>query len=114
MSPEQATGDEPDARSDVYSLAAVLYEMLAGEPPHTGPTAQAIIAKLLTEPPMRLSVVRGDVPAGIDAALARALAKPPAERFASAAGFAEALAGPPARAALRHGRSRNRRALTAS
>ena len=115
MSPEQATGDlRLDARSDVYSLAAVLYEMLAGEPPHTGPTAQAIIAKLLTEPPMRLSVVRGDVPAGIDAALARALAKPPAERFASAAGFAEALAGPPARAALRHGRSRNRRALTAS
>src|SRR2546427_1669282 len=64
MSPEQATGDgQPDARSDVYSLAAVLYEMLAGEPPHTGPTAQAIIAKLLTEPPTRLAVVRGGVSA---------------------------------------------------
>src|SRR5437879_909853 len=115
MSPEQATGDgQPDARSDVYSLAAVLYEMLAGEPPHTGPTAQAIIAKLLTEPPMRLAVVRGGVSAVIDAALARALAKLPAERFASAADFAAALAGAPGRAALRHGRSRNRRALTAS
>src|SRR5438552_12496866 len=62
MSPEQATGDgQPDARRDVYSLPAVLYEMLAGEPPHTGPTAQAITAKLLTEPPVRLAVVRGDV-----------------------------------------------------
>ena len=82
MSPEQATGDgQPDARSDVYSLAAVLYEMLAGEPPHTGPTAQAIIAKLLTEPPTRLGVVRRDVSSVIDAALARALAKLPAERF---------------------------------
>src|SRR2546427_1115044 len=94
MSPEQATGDgQPDARSDVYSLAAVLYEMLAGEPPHTGPTAQAIIAKLLTEPPTRLAVVRRDVSSVIDAALARALAKLPAERFSRAADFAAALAG---------------------
>ncbi|OLC70050.1 MAG: hypothetical protein AUH78_22115 [Gemmatimonadetes bacterium 13_1_40CM_4_69_8] len=114
MSPEQATGDRHlDARSDVYSLAAVLYEMLAGEPPHTGPTAQAIIAKLLTEPPMRLAVVRGVVSAVIDAALARALAKLPAERFASAAHFAEALAGAPGRAAVQ-GRSRSLRALVAS
>ena len=114
MSPEQATGDgQPDARSDVYSLAAVLYEMLAGEPPHTGPTAQAIIAKLLTEPPMRLAVVRDDVPAVIDAALARALAKLPAERFSRAADFAAALAGAPGRGAVR-GRSRGLRVLTAS
>src|SRR2546427_7851848 len=114
MSPEQATGDgQPDARSDVYSLAAVLYEMLAGEPPHTGPTAQAIIAKLLTEPPTRLAVVRRDVSSVIDAALARALAKLPVERFARAADFAAALAGAPGRGAVR-GRSRGLRVLTAS
>src|SRR6187549_849632 len=59
MSPEQATGDRPlDARSDVYSIAAVLYEMLAGEPPHSGATVQAIIAKLMTERPTRLRVMR--------------------------------------------------------
>ena len=63
MSPEQATGDRAlDARSDLYSLAAVLYEMLAGEPPVTGPTAQAMIAKLMTERPVHLRVVRGSVP----------------------------------------------------
>ena len=63
MSPEQATGDRQlDARSDVYSLAAVLYEMLAGEPPVTGPTAQAMIAKLMTERPTHLRVVRDSVP----------------------------------------------------
>jgi serine/threonine-protein kinase len=60
MSPEQATGDRaPDARSDVYSMAAVLYEMLAGEPPHSGASVQAIIARLLTERPTRLRVLRG-------------------------------------------------------
>src|SRR5881296_1875476 len=89
MSPEQATGDRQlDARSDVYSLGAVLYEMLAGEPPHTGPTAQAVIAKVLAQPAPRVRVVRGDVPERVDAALARTLAKAPAERFASAAEFA--------------------------
>jgi serine/threonine protein kinase len=63
MSPEQATGERGlDARSDVYSLAAVLYEMLAGEPPHTGATAQAVIAKLMTERPTRLRVIRDTVP----------------------------------------------------
>jgi len=92
MSPEQATGDRQlDARSDVYSLAAVLYEMLAGEPPVTGPTAQVIIAKLLTERPTHLRVVRDTVPEGIDNAVAKALAKTPADRYATAGAFAAAL-----------------------
>src|SRR5439155_785488 len=93
MSPEQATGGrELDARSDVYSLAAVVYEMLAGEPPHTGPTVQAVIAKLLTERPTRIRTVRDTVPEGIDAAVAKALSKVPADRFGGAAEFAAALA----------------------
>jgi len=92
MSPEQATGDRLlDARSDVYSLAAVLYEMLAGEPPVTGPNAQAMIAKLMTERPVHLRVVRGSVPDNIDAAVAKALDKTPADRFASAGDFSRAL-----------------------
>jgi eukaryotic-like serine/threonine-protein kinase len=100
MSPEQATGDRQlDARSDLYSLAAVLYEMLAGEPPVTGPTAQAMIAKLMTERPVHLRVVRSSVPEAIDAAVARALDKTPADRFASAGEFARALEAKPAPAA---------------
>src|SRR5512144_1787448 len=92
MSPEQATGDrELDARSDVYSLAAVLYEMLAGEPPVTGPNAQAMIAKLMTERPTHLRVVRESVPAEIDAAVSKALDKTPADRFSSAGEFSRAL-----------------------
>jgi tRNA A-37 threonylcarbamoyl transferase component Bud32 len=95
MSPEQATGERQlDGRSDVYSLAAVLYEMLAGEPPLSGPTAQAIIAKLMTERPTRLRVVRDTVPEGVDAAVAKALAKVPADRFGSTHDFAEALGAP--------------------
>src|SRR5678815_2888332 len=95
MSPEQATGDRPlDARSDVYSIAAVLYEMLAGEPPHTGATVQAVIAKLLTERPTRLRVLRDTVPEGVDASVAKALSKLPADRYASAGDFARALAIP--------------------
>ena len=92
MSPEQATGDRGiDGRSDVYSLASVLYEMLAGEPPVTGSTAQAMIAKLMTETPTRVRVLRDTVPESIDAALAKALAKTPADRFATADEFARAL-----------------------
>ena len=95
MSPEQATGDRVlDARSDVYSIAAVLYEMLAGEPPHTGATVQAVIAKLLTERPTRLRVIRDTVPEGVDAAVAKALAKLPADRYASAGDLVRALATP--------------------
>ncbi|HWA14786.1 MAG TPA: protein kinase, partial [Gemmatimonadales bacterium] len=96
MSPEQATGDRQlDARSDVYSLAAVLYEMLSGEPPVTGPNAQAMIAKLMTERPTHLRVVRPSVPEVVDTAVARALDKTPADRFASAGDFARALVLPP-------------------
>jgi len=92
MSPEQATGDRGiDARSDVYSLASVLYEMLAGEPPVTGASAQSMIAKLMTEKPTHLRVLRDTVPPSIDAAVAKALAKTPADRFASAGEFSRAL-----------------------
>ncbi|MGH7606249.1 MAG: protein kinase domain-containing protein, partial [Gemmatimonadales bacterium] len=92
MSPEQATGERQlDARSDVYSLGAVLYEMLAGEPPYTGANAQAVIAKLLTERPRRLRAIRATVPAGVEAAVATALEKMPADRFHHAAEFAASL-----------------------
>src|SRR2546422_880392 len=85
MSPEQATGDRAlDARSDIYSLAAVLYEMLAGEPPHTGPTVQSVIAKVLTDRPRPLRTLRDAVPPPLEAAVQKALAKVPADRFASA------------------------------
>ena len=95
MSPEQAMGDrELDARSDVYSLGCVAYEMLAGEPPHTGPTAQAIIAKVMTEEPRRLTLQRRTVPPHVDAAVLRAIEKLPADRFPAASQFAEALISP--------------------
>ena len=95
MSPEQATGDrEIDQRTDIYSLGAVLYEMLAGEPPFTGPTPQAILARRLTEPVPRLGNTR-EVPQRIERAVTRALARAPADRFASAAEFAAALEGGP-------------------
>jgi eukaryotic-like serine/threonine-protein kinase len=94
MSPEQATGDRTiDGRTDVYSLGAVTYEMLAGEAPHAASTAQATIAKLMTEEPRPLTVVRRAVPPHVDAAVRRALEKLPADRFATARDFADALQG---------------------
>jgi tetratricopeptide (TPR) repeat protein len=92
MSPEQATGERGvDARSDQYSLAAVVYEMLTGEPPHAGPTAQAIIARLMTEKPRSVRNARESVSSAADAAILRALAKIPADRFSSCGEFATAL-----------------------
>jgi eukaryotic-like serine/threonine-protein kinase len=94
MSPEQAMGErEITARSDVYALGAVSYEMLIGEPPFTGPTAQAIIAKVMTGEPAPLTAQRRSVPPAVEAAVLTALAKLPADRFASAAEFAQALRG---------------------
>ena len=92
MSPEQAAGDRNiDARSDIYALGAVTYEMLAGEPPVTGASAQAMIAKLMTERPTPLCVLRDTVPAAVNTAVMRALAKAPVDRFATARAFADAL-----------------------
>jgi serine/threonine protein kinase/tetratricopeptide (TPR) repeat protein len=92
MSPEQATGDRVlDARSDVYALGCVLYEMLLGQTPFTGPTAQAIVARLLAEPVPRLRTVRPGVPPAVERAVLKALAKVPADRFATASQFARSL-----------------------
>ena len=91
MSPEQASADsEVDGRSDLYSLGCVLYEMLSGEPPYTGPTAQAVIAKRFAAPVPHVNVVR-HVTDPVDAVVTRALARAPVDRFASAAEFAAAL-----------------------
>src|SRR3989475_11398422 len=97
MSPEQATGsNQIDGRSDQYSLACVVYEMLVGEPPFTGPTAQAVIARHsldLVSPP---SIVRSTIPDAVEGAVLRALAKVPADRYPTTALFAEALNTPSA------------------
>jgi hypothetical protein len=100
MSPEQATADkEITGRSDVYSLASVLYEMLTGDPPHVGSSAQQIIVKIIADEARPVGEVRKSVPANVAAALAKALEKLPADRFESAKAFADALVDP----GFRHG-----------
>ena len=92
MSPEQASGDRAlDARSDIYSLGCVLFEMLAGEQPYTGPTMQAILMKRLSDPVPRVRSGRPSVPEAVDAAISKALAPVPADRWASAAQLVQAL-----------------------
>jgi TolB-like protein/tetratricopeptide (TPR) repeat protein len=93
MSPEQAAGDRSvDARTDQYALGAITYEALTGEPPHTGATAQVLIARLMTEAPRSVRGARPSVSVNVDAAVLRALAKSPADRFASCGEFSRALA----------------------
>ena len=95
MSPEQAGGaSRLDGRSDVYSLGCVLFEMLAGEPPFTGPTPQAVLARHIHERPPSLHIVRPTIPPTVEQAINRALAKVPADRFATATEFVAALAAP--------------------
>jgi serine/threonine-protein kinase len=94
MSPEQAMGERTlDARTDIYALGCVLYEMLVGEPPFTGPTAQAIVARVMTEEPRSITAQRRTVPTYVEAAVEVALAKLPADRFATAGEFTAALSG---------------------
>ncbi len=100
MSPEQAAADrDPGRASDVYSLGCVLYEMLVGDPPHTGSSAQAVLAKILTEEPRPVTAVRKTVPLHVADTVARALERLPADRFESADAFSRALGDP----GFRHG-----------
>jgi eukaryotic-like serine/threonine-protein kinase len=91
MSPEQASAERVDGRSDIYSLCCVLYEMLAGEPPFTGPTAQSVIAKRMSRPAPSIRVVREAVPEALDRVLRRALSRTPADRYRTADTLQRAL-----------------------
>jgi tetratricopeptide (TPR) repeat protein len=92
MSPEQAAGERNlDGRSDIYALGCVMYEMLVGEPPHTGPTAQAIMAKRQYQAPAPIHLARENIPTSVEQAVMKALARVPADRFTTAAEFAAAL-----------------------
>jgi serine/threonine-protein kinase len=100
MSPEQASADQsPRASSDVYSLGCVLYEMLVGEPPFTGSSAQAVLAKILTAEAPSAARARASIPPNVDAAIRKAIERLPADRFKGAQGFSEALRDP----AFEHG-----------
>jgi serine/threonine-protein kinase len=95
MSPEQAAGKgEIDRRSDIYALACVVYEMLAGEPPFTGSNPQAVFARQIAQAPPSLRVVRPEVPEHLEVALLRALSKSPQDRPATAGALAAALLPP--------------------
>jgi TolB-like protein/Flp pilus assembly protein TadD len=109
MSPEQAAGERQiDGRSDVYGLGCVVYEMLAGGPPFTGPSAQAIVARHALDPVPPLRTIRPELPAAVDRAVGKALAKAPADRFPTVTAFLEALTRP---AVPRGGRKRLRAVL---
>jgi hypothetical protein len=91
MSPEQSLGEDVDGRTDIYSLGCLLYESLAGVPPFQGPTAQAILARRISESTPRLRAVRDAVPESCERAIAKAMARIPADRFLTATAFAQAL-----------------------
>jgi len=115
MSPEQALGErEVDASSDVYGLAIVGYEMLAGKAPFTGPTLQAVLAAHVRDIPPPLSTIRPEVPKTVSDAIAKALAKDPAKRYPTAGAFREALGGVSARGGTGVAGPRRRQAIAAA